>query len=213
MHVGVLIILGLGLGADHREGLAVQDDVVHLSEAALEFVLSVELEVAVAERAGSAVVENNFCLLDAVAAVGEELFEIEVEEVLVRKTLNLEGGDLVLSLSDLLSCLLAGGRVTVSIEAELSELLRDELHIVLGLLLIATLHGVGRADHHVASGVTHRSAHHHLRVNHHLRRDTLGDHHLCGDHSGHHLLLGNLLHNYTVVVLITRIGECPKFNI
>lgn len=150
--------------------------------------------------------EHDLRLLDAVAAVGEELFEIEVEEVLVREALNLEGGDLVLSLSDLLSGLLAGSRVAVSIEAELAELLRDELHIVLLRLLVATLHRVLRTGHHVASGVTHGSAHHHLGVHHHLRH-TLGDHHLCGDHYGNHLLLlGDLLHHYTVVALITRIG-------
>ena len=50
MDVGVLLVDGLCLGADHAEGLAVEDHVVHLAEALLEFLLVEELQVSIAER-------------------------------------------------------------------------------------------------------------------------------------------------------------------
>ena len=121
--------------------------------------------------------KHNLCLLDSVAAVSEELFEVQVKEVLGGETLNLEGGHLIVGFSDLLSGLSAS-LLSAVVQVELVELLGDDLGLILRLLdLLRWVHSllVRRTAYHHLVGITHggdhrcgHGHHHHLRSNHHL---------------------------------------------
>ena len=76
--------------------------IIHLLEAAISFTLVDELKIAVASRLVSLSVNHNLSILDFEALASEELIEVKVEEVFLRKIAHVQARQLVHALLSLL---------------------------------------------------------------------------------------------------------------
>lgn len=100
--ISILVILWLCSGVNDADSEATESGVIHLIQAALSLFFLHKLEVAIAARFVSLRVNDDLGVLDLVSLAGEELVEVEIEEVLLREVAHVKTGKLVHSLLALL---------------------------------------------------------------------------------------------------------------